>query len=778
MKFNVNKQISFAMFLALILFISVSSIQAADVNETIINFSDDVAVSIDNNDQLEVDGESDIGDVTLEQNIKNQTELISPTTKMYYGGKYEVTLIDSDTSEVLAGKKVSISINDVNYSPKTKSNGVAGVYLKLSPGTYSAKAYFAGDGSYNASNTLSGNVKILTTVKAKDISKYYKGSKKYQATYLYSSGKVMKNKQVTITVNGKKYTSKTNTKGVASLAIDLKPGTYKVTTSNPKTGEEVTTTFKILSTISASDLRKVKGDSNKFVVKFLKNNGQPLAKQQVRVKINDTTYRYNTYSNGKLGLSFNNFKAGTYKVKCYNADGLTKTNTVRVYNVASTKITVGSYTFFANETNTIKIKFSTALNDKSKSGKLIDILLDDKYYSKKTDSNGEINFKLPSLKPGVHYIMCDYIGNKFFRHSSVDKEFVILNTSNTEFIADGSMPYGSFSGTTFSVVLAAGDVPLAKKTVRFNLNGESFTRTTDGSGLASVPVNLDIGNYTVTYKFSGDSKLKASSGSTNITVVERINTTVSCSYKTSYKDSLQSFDVYLTDFNGDPIANEYVELIMGSKTYKEQTDDEGHAVIKAVAPVGEYDFIVQFAGNNDYNFSSTSGFTTVTLSKYRNGINEKNGAASDSYLKATKNCEVNNAQIQLLVKSLTKGLTSDMDKAKALFEYVQLNIGYDYYFDTDKGAVKTLSEKEGNGVDHAHLLIAMFRVAGLKARYVHGYCTFNIDQKTFGHVWTQVLIDGTWICADSTDLSNRFGSIDAWNVDSYTLINKYLELPF
>lgn len=119
-----------------------------------------------------------------------------------------------------------------------------------------------------------------------------------------------------------------------------------------------------------------------------------------------------------------------------------------------------------------------------------------------------------------------------------------------------------------------------------------------------------------------------------------------------------------------------------------------------------------------------------------------------------------------------------MDKAKALFEYVQLNIKYDYYFDTDKCAVKTLSEKEGNGADQAHLLIAMFRTAGLKARYVHGYCTLYTNQKTFGHVWTQVLIDGTWICADSTDLSNKFGSISFWNVDSYTLINKYLELPF
>lgn len=90
-----------------------------------------------------------------------------------------------------------------------------------------------------------------------------------------------------------------------------------------------------------------------------------------------------------------------------------------------------------------------------------------------------------------------------------------------------------------------------------------------------------------------------------------------------------------------------------------------------------------------------------------------------------------------------------MDKAKALFEYVQLNIKYDYYFDTDKGAVKTLSEKEGNGADHAHLLIAMFRTAGLKARYYMDtvHCTLikklsvmyglRYSLTAHGFVWTQ-----------------------------------------
>lgn len=775
---NLAKRISFALLLILILFVSVSSIQAGDVNETMLNSNNDSALSIEDDDQLEIVGKSEISENVLEQNAKNQTQLTSQTTKIYYGGNYEVTLIDSNTGKSLVNKEIKLSIDNVGYSVSTNSKGVASVNLKLNPGSYLATAYFAGDDNFNASNNLSGQVKILTTIKAKDITKYYKGSKNYQATYLDSNGKALKNKNVAIIVGGKKYTRKTNSNGVATLAINLKPGSYKVATSNPITGEKLITTFRILSTVSASNLKKVKGDSKKFVAKFFKSNGKPLATQNVKIKIKDTTYSYKTNSKGQLTISFNDFKQGTYKVICYNNDGLSKTSTVKIFNRASTKITVGFYTFFTNDTKIIKGKFSTALGDDSKSGKVIKIYILNKTYSKKTDSNGEFSLKLPSLAPGLHTILCDYGGNKFFKSSFVFKDITILNSSNANFTVKGKTSFGDFAGIPFGVVLTAGNVPLINKKVIFDINGETYTNVTDFSGFVSIPINLAVGKYVVNYKFSGDSKVKKALGSCNITVFERTGTNITCSYKTSYKDSLQTFNVYLKNSNGKPLSGQSVRLIIGDETYTAKTDANGHAVIKSVAPVGKYRFSILFDGNNNYKSSSKSGSTTVTLSKYANGINEKKASASNAYLKATRNCQVNNAKIKALVKSLTKGLTSDMDKAKALFNYVQINIKYDLYYDTHKGAVDTLTSKKGNGADQAHLLIAMYRAAGLKARYVHGDCYFYMEGKSRGHVWTQVLVDNTWICADPTDLANNFGRISIWNVDKYTLLNKYRELPF
>ena len=93
---------------------------------------------------------------------------------------------------------------------------------------------------------------------------------------------------------------------------------------------------------------------------------------------------------------------------------------------------------------------------------------------------------------------------------------------------------------------------------------------------------------------------------------------------------------------------------------------------------------------------------------------------------------------------------------------------YSFYYDTKYGAVGTLNAKTGNCVDHSHLLVAMFRTAGLAARYAHGTCTFS-SGSTFGHVWTQVLTGDTWTVADATSSRNSLGKVANWNAYSYKL---------
>ena len=104
-------------------------------------------------------------------------------------------------------------------------------------------------------------------------------------------------------------------------------------------------------------------------------------------------------------------------------------------------------------------------------------------------------------------------------------------------------------------------------------------------------------------------------------------------------------------------------------------------------------------------------------------------------------------------------------------------ISYSFYYDTKYGAAKTLSHKSGNCVDQAHLLISMYRTAGIPARYVHGLCKFS-SGSTLGHVWVQVLVDDVWICVDPISSKNSFGVINNWNANSFTLYGKYASLSF
>ncbi|MGB9838327.1 MAG: pseudomurein-binding repeat-containing protein [Methanothermobacter sp.] len=153
------------------------------------------------------------------------------------------------------------------------------------------------------------------------------------------------------------------------------------------------------------------------------------------------------------------------------------------------------------------------------------------------------------------------------------------------------------------------------------------------------------------------------------------------------------------------------------------------------------------------------------------------GESTSRYLSATANCQVNDAAIRSLAASLTSGLTGAWDKATAIFNWVRDSISYSFYYNTRYGATGTLKTRTGNCVDHSHLLVALFRAAGLAARYVHGTCTFT-SGNTYGHVWAQVLVGDTWYAADATSSGNSLGAVSSWNTATAKIKGIYAGLPF
>jgi Transglutaminase-like enzymes, putative cysteine proteases len=119
-----------------------------------------------------------------------------------------------------------------------------------------------------------------------------------------------------------------------------------------------------------------------------------------------------------------------------------------------------------------------------------------------------------------------------------------------------------------------------------------------------------------------------------------------------------------------------------------------------------------------------------------------------------------NKEIKNKAVEITKKNSTSLSKCMAIFNWVQKNIKYDYYTDSQKGAVKTLESGEGNCCDQTRLQIALvesLNLTDVQAYYVHSEVQYYSKNKSLGHVWALYSINGTLEPADTVNRNNKFG---------------------
>lgn len=172
---------------------------------------------------------------SFEVSDSNTTETIitaGDITAVYNADGYLLIKLSDVFANKISGVKLNVVINGRTLTP-TVTNGQVKVSTNgLAPlKTYSVKITFAGNSKYDKSaKTAKVTVKKATpklTAKAKTLKRSDK-TKKYTVTLKTNQNKAMKNTKVTITVNKKTYTSKTNSKGVATFKLTklTKKGKY------------------------------------------------------------------------------------------------------------------------------------------------------------------------------------------------------------------------------------------------------------------------------------------------------------------------------------------------------------------------------------------------------------------------------------------------------------------------------------------------------------------------------------------------------------------------
>ena len=158
--------------------------------------------------------------------------------------------------------------------------------------------------------------------------------------------------------------------------------------------------------------------------------------------------------------------------------------------------------------------------------------------------------------------------------------------------------------------------------------------------------------------------------------------------------------------------------------------------------------------------------------EFLKGINEKKTESDIKKYLTSKDSkwDFNNTIIKHQAKRITRGCSTLLQKAKAIFNFVRDKIKYVQYNNSLRGALKTYTIKGGNCCDQTNLLVALCRAAKIPIRYVHGLnCYFLISKKTAGHVWAQILIDNVWYAADTTSKQNSLGVIKNWNTKKYNI---------
>ncbi len=684
------------------------------------------------------------------EKLTNKIVVKKDTTKISHGSsstyilpnhKYSFTVtLKSKSGVLISGKKVTFTYNNKEVTTTTNANGKATITIPvLSKGTYSIRYMFDEDIFYYGSSA-SGKLYVkdsTTKLTGSDLKMKYSDGSKFSVTLKNSNNKALANKNVKLTLNGKTYTVKTNTKGVAYLNVGaLKPATYTVkyvySSSGLKDysyGSNKIVVSKQTATISARDLVMKYNDGSVYKVTIKGKSGNLLKNTTVKFTINGKTYTKTTDSNGVAKLNIG-LAIGYYTIKtsvsstCYQA------------NAVSKHILVNGTKFSASELYVIpgnNVTYSVKLLD-GKSNPIkntnVKFTVNGKTYTKSTNSNGVAKVALGVLSDGDYTI-------KFSQ--------------------------GSYSGS--SKIHVARSVTLSQ-IIASSKNVKNYIEHN-----SKLPATVKVGSYTIS---TANYLYLASKAIVNL----KSGNSGKISIKNIKNPSNQGSSANLGNLNN------YLAV---AKKIISTADSKGQMPNSVSSDVGNIGYngwvyasarIAAFYGDEKVMPSYVTIKTLSSSSSTSSNLNSKNAISNlAAYLAATKNCQVNNSAIKSLVTKLTKGLTSDKAKANAIYNYVRDSISYSFYYDTKYGAVGTLNAKTGNCVDHSHLLAAMFRTAGLATRYVHGTCTFS-SGGTYGHVWTQVLIGDTWTVADATSSRNSLGKVVNWNTNSYTLKGYYAGISF
>ena len=338
------------------------------------------------------------------------------------GTAWTATLTDTEDNPI-SGVVVKIGICGKTYNLKTDANGVASLPINLYPGIYEINATYVGD-KYHTASFASGvlNVtKAIAVLSTSNINMTFKDGTAWAVTLTEANGNPISGVSVNMTIAGKVYFALTDSKGVASLPINLYPGNYSVTASFANSRFEaepvgaMIIVNKAIPVLTGQDIISDYGGVTVYNVTFTDADGNAIVDGYINFIIDNKTYKCKTGVNGVASLSLTKLDGGSHVVIArsianYMFDEVEINNTI-VVNKPDLYITAddvnmtykdgSSYDVQLVDSNGIPMNFAD---------EIVKITIVGKTYNIRTNSNGIASLPV-NLRSGTYQVQAEYNGN-------------------------------------------------------------------------------------------------------------------------------------------------------------------------------------------------------------------------------------------------------------------------------------------------------------------------------------------------------------------------------
>ena len=460
---------------------------------------------------------------------------------------------------------INVTVNNNHYTVNiTKGTGVLNLTdLKL--GVYTVTANYD-----DASDTVNFSVKRNITLN--DVNIIVENNDNDSSIVVKFPENATGN--VTITVDNKNYTAAI-VKDTATFNIN-RTFSDRENLSIVYSGDALNTGFSGIVPVSfdsfkitADNITKYYRNNTQFYAS-LTRNGAPLVGQNVTITINEKEYIRTTDENGTVNVTINS-NPGVYTIITSYTDPTTgeTTNVTSTVTVLSTVSGENLVKYYGNSTR-YYAKFLD-LEGNPLANTIVTFNIHGKLYNATTNNEGIASLAI-NLLPN-EYIITAY---NSVNNESFSNNITVLSTLNTSNIVKYFR-----NGTQFTakVVDGSGNA-VAGSTVTFNIHGKFYNRVTDNNGVATLSINLNPGDYTIT----AYNNLTGQSMGNDVKVLPVLT---GADLTKTYSQSA-SYVAHFVDSQGHPAAGKTIIFNIHGKLYSRTTDSNGDAKLAINLIPGRY----------------------------------------------------------------------------------------------------------------------------------------------------------------------------------------------